>query len=284
MCPREVQSASEEGKCDDARLRHHVVLGGRGTRPMVFAHGFGTDQRVWRFVEPQLGDGYRTVLFDHAGCGKALPCAYDAARHDDLRGYAQDLLEVCRDVASEPITFVGHSVGTMIGILASIEAPELFDRLVLVAASARYLNDPPRYHGGFDEADVVSLLEMMEQNFLGWATAFASVAAKDAATSEELFALFCSADPRTIRRFAEVTFHADVREQLRRVSVPSLLLQCAYDDIVPASVSEYMHRELKNSELQVLPVAGHCPQVSDPELIVSAVRRYLSLNSDSARH
>lgn len=249
---------------------------------MVFAHGFGTDQRVWRFVEPQLGDAYRTVLFDHAGCGRALPCAYDVVRHADLRGYVQDLLEICRDVTTEPIIFVGHSVGTMIGILASIEAPELFERLVLVAASARYLNDPPRYVGGFDDADVVSLLDMMDQNFLGWATAFAGIAAKDPATSEELFASFCSADPRNIRRFAEMTFHADVRAELGRVSVPSLLLQCEYDDIVPSSVGEFMRAEMKQCELQVLPVAGHCPQVSAPELIVSAVKRYLSLNSGSA--
>lgn len=281
MCPRDIHRSFEQGASADATSRHNVVFGGSGSKPLVFAHGFGTDQRVWRFVEPEFRADYRTVLFDHAGCGRALPSAYDSRRHADLRGYAMDLVDICRAVASEPVVFVGHSVATMIGILASIEAPELFGRLVLVAGSARYLNEPPHYHGGFDESDVKSLLDMMDQNFLGWATTFAGIAAKDPSTAEELFTSFCSADPRTIRHFAEVTFRGDVRDELCRVTVPSLLLQCEYDDIVPAGVSEYMRERLDRCEIEVLPIAGHCPQVSAPELVVSALERFL-LNSECA--
>lgn len=280
MRREELRFPMEANTPEDIVSRHHVVFSGSGPRTMVFAHGLGTDQRVWRFVAPHFSDRYRTVLFDHAGCGRASPASYDLERHATLSGYVDDLVAVCRSVAQSPVVFVGHSVGTIIGMLASIQAPELFERLVLVAASARYVNDPPDYHGGFDEADVASLLDMMEQNFLGWATTFASVAAKDPRSLDELFTSFCSADPRTIRRFAEVTFHADVRDELHLVRVPSLLLQCAYDDIVPASVGEFMRERLRNSEYRVLPVAGHCPQVSAPELIVTAMNEYLRASAD----
>ena len=251
---------------------------------MLFAHGFGADQTFWRFVAPHFADRYRTILFDHAGCGQALPSAYDVQRHSELQGYVDDLLSIGRAFASEPFVLVGHSIGTIIGLLASIQAPELFARLVLVAASARYMNDPPDYWGGLDEADVASLLALMEQNFLGWATTFAGIAAKDPVSSQALLESFCRTDPRAIRRFAEVAFRADIRAQLPRVTVPSLLLQCALDDIAPIAAGEYMRQHLKDCQYRVLPIAGHCPQMSAPALITSTIDEYLSTSLDARPH
>lgn len=260
----------------DILQRNNVTLSGKGTQPLLFAHGFGTDQGVWRLVAPEFEDRFRVVRFDFVGSGRASPRADAPDRYDSLHGYKLDVLEICAALELEDVIFVAHSVAGMIGILASVECPQQFERLVLVASSARYLNEHPSYVGGFDRGEVDDLLRLMEENFLGWARTFAGVTAKEPALSRELFEKFSSNEPRAARRFAEVTFHADVRSELPRVTVPSLLLQCAHDDIVPASASDYLARHLPGSRRLVLPIAGHCPQVSAPQLIVEAMSEYLA--------
>jgi sigma-B regulation protein RsbQ len=263
--------------------RNNVRVTGHGPKPMVFGHGFGTDQSVWRLVAPEFEDRFEVVRFDYVGSGRRRAASTGADRYGSLLGYAEDLLEVCAALDLRGVTFVAHSVSGMIGILASLARPSLFERLVLLTSSARYLDDPPDYIGGFAQAEVEELLLMMEHNFLGWAQTFSGVAAKDPELSQELFEKFSALEPSAARRFARVTFFADVRAELPRVTVPSLILHCQDDDIVPASAGEYLRDHLPGSSYRVLPLAGHCPQISAPQLICAEMNRYLAAPPSSRR-
>ncbi|HYE16606.1 MAG TPA: alpha/beta hydrolase [Pyrinomonadaceae bacterium] len=264
---------------EDILKRNNVKVSGRGTRPMMFAHGFGCDQNMWRFVAPAFEDDFRVVLFDYVGSGKSDLSAYDPEKYSALDGYVEDVLDVCRALQLSDVVFVGHSVSGVVGMLASIKEPGLFSRLILVGPSPCYINDPPEYRGGFDRADIEGLLDLMEKNYIGWANFLAPVVAKNPERPElarELEESFCSTDPRVARLFAEATFFSDNRTDLARVRVPSLIMQCSEDAIAPEEVGEYLSRNLRGSTLRVLEATGHCPHMSHPEETVRVIREYLA--------
>jgi sigma-B regulation protein RsbQ len=261
----------------DVLTRNNVKVFGRGTQPMVFAHGFGCDQNMWRLVTPAFEDDYRIVLFDYVGSGHSDLDAYDAARYGSLEGYAQDVLDVVRALDLRDVVLVAHSVSSMVSVLAANEEPDRFDRLVLIGPSPRYINDPP-YVGGFERADIDGLLEMMDRNFIGWANFLAPAIMKNPDRpdlSEELTTSFCSTDPVVARRFAEATFLSDNRADLPGVRVPSLILQCSDDMVAPVEVGEYLHRELPGSTLRVMEATGHCPHMSHPEETIQLMKEFL---------
>jgi sigma-B regulation protein RsbQ len=261
----------------DVLTRNNVRVSGRGTRSMLFAHGFGCDQTMWRFVTPAFEQDYRIVLFDYVGSGRSDLGAYDAERYATLDGYAEDVLDVVHALDLHDVIFVGHSVSGMVGVLAANREPERFERLVLVGPSPRYVNDPP-YVGGFERADLEGLLDTMEKNYIGWANFLAPAIMQNADRPElgrELEASFCSTDPVIARRFAEATFFSDNRADVRDVRVPSLIMQCSDDIIAPAAVGEYLHREMPGSTLRQLRATGHCPHMSHPEETIAAIRDYL---------
>jgi sigma-B regulation protein RsbQ len=261
----------------DVLTRNNVRVSGRGTRSMLFAHGFGCDQTMWRFVTPAFEQDYRIVLFDYVGSGRSDLGAYDAERYATLDGYAADVLDVIHALDLHDVIFVGHSVSGMVGVLAANREPERFERLVLVGPSPRYVNDPP-YVGGFERADLEGLLETMEKNYIGWANFLAPAIMQNADRPElgrELEASFCSTDPVIARRFAEATFFSDNRADVRDVRVPSLIMQCSDDIIAPAAVGEFLHREMPGSTLRQLRATGHCPHMSHPEETIAAIRDYL---------
>jgi sigma-B regulation protein RsbQ len=246
---------------------------------MLFAHGFGCDHNMWRFVVPEFEDDYRVVLFDYVGAGKSDLRAYSPERYSALDGYAQDVLDVCEALALRDVIYVGHSVSGVVGMLASIRRPGLFSRLVLVGPSPCYINEPPGYVGGFERADIAGLLDVMEKNYIGWANFLAPVVMKNPDRPElaaELEESFCSTDPKVARRFAEATFYSDNREDLAKVTVPSLIMQCSEDAIAPAEVGDYLHRNLRGSTLRVLEATGHCPHMSHPEEAVRVIKEYLA--------
>ena len=258
--------------------RNNVQVSGEGEQPMLFAHGFGCDQNMWRFVTPAFEKDYRIVLFDYVGSGNSDLGAYDKIRYSKLDGYAQDILDVCHALELANVIFVGHSVSSIAGILAAIREPSLFARLILVGPSPRYINDPP-YVGGFEKRDIEELLDTMDKNYIGWANFLAPAIMKNPERPElaaELTESFCSTDPVIARQFAEATFFADNREDLARVRVPSLILQCSDDIIAPESVGEFVHRELADSTLHLMQATGHCPHMSHPEETIAAIKDYLS--------
>jgi sigma-B regulation protein RsbQ len=261
----------------DVLTRNNVKVLGRGTQPMLFAHGFGCDQNMWRLVTPAFEDDYRMVLFDYVGSGQSDLAAYDAGRYASLDGYAQDVLDVVHALDLHDVVLVAHSVSSMVAVLAANQEPERFDRLVLIGPSPRYINDPP-YVGGFERADIDGLLEMMDHNFIGWANFLAPAIIKNPERpelGEELTASFCSTDPVVARRFAEATFLSDNRADLPRVQVPSLILQCSDDMVAPLEVGDYLHRELPGSTLRVMAATGHCPHMSHPEETIALMKEYL---------
>lgn len=266
----------------DILARNNVRVSGQGRQPLLFAHGFGCDQNMWRFVAPAFEANYRVVLFDYVGAGKSDLRAYSPERYSSLEGYAQDVLDICRALDLSEVVFVGHSVSSVIGMLAAIREPQRFERLVLIGPSPRYLNDPPDYFGGFERADLQGLLDLMDHNDMGWASLLAPTVMGNPERPElarELTASFCAADPVIARRFAEVTFLGDNRADLSRVPVPALILQCSDDLIAPVEVGRYVQAHLPHSDLHLLQATGHCPHMSHPEATIQAIRNYLATSS-----
>lgn len=258
--------------------RNNVRVNGRGTQPMLFAHGFGCDQNMWRYVVPAFADDYRIVLFDYVGSGQSDKSAYNRERYGTLDGYAQDVLDVIHALDLRDVIFVGHSVSSMIGVLAANREPDRFARLVLIGPSPRYINDDG-YVGGFERGDIDGLFEMMDKNFIGWANFLAPAIMKNPDRPElgaELTESFCSTDPIIARRFAEATFYSDNRSDLAKVKVPSLLLQCSDDMVAPLAVGQYLAEHLPSSELRVMNANGHCPHMSHPDETIALMKEYLA--------
>jgi sigma-B regulation protein RsbQ len=244
---------------------------------MLFAHGYGCDQTMWRFVAPAFEDQYRVVLFDYVGAGKSDIAAYSRQKYGALSGYADDVLDIIDAINGEPVIFVGHSVSALIGVLASIQRPQSFKALILVGPSPCYINDE-QYVGGFSRSDIEGLLNMLDDNHLGWSKAMAPAIMKNPdhpELAEELANSFCRTDPRIAKHFARVTFLSDNRADLGRVTVPTLVMQCSQDDIAPDSVGEYVHRSIPNSRLVKLQATGHCPHMSAPAETIQVIRDYL---------
>ncbi|HKR64199.1 MAG TPA: alpha/beta hydrolase [Thermoanaerobaculia bacterium] len=262
----------------DVVRRNNVKVLGKGTRPMMFAHGFGCDQNMWRFVVPAFENDYRIVLFDYVGAGRSDLSAYDPKRYSTLDGYAQDVLDIVGALDLRDLIFVGHSVSSTIGVLAANREPDRFAELILIGPSPRYINDPPDYWGGFERADIEGMLDTMDRNYIGWATTLAPAIMKNPDRPElarELESSFCSTDPQIARRFAEATFFADNRADLGHVRIPSLVMQCSEDAIAPTMVGEYVARNIPASTLRYMSATGHCPHLSHPGETIDAIREYL---------
>jgi sigma-B regulation protein RsbQ len=259
------------------RKRNNVQIRGSGTQPMLFAHGFGCDQSMWRYVVPAFEEDYRMVLFDYVGCGKSDWSAYDGGRYATLQGYAQDVLDIVEGFDLRDVIFVGHSVSSVIGLLASLQAPDRFERAILVGPSPCYMNVGD-YAGGFERKDLEGLLDLMEKNYIGWAAFLAPVVMKNPGQPElaqELQESFCATDPRVTREFARATFLSDHRDAMAKVKLPSLILQCSEDSIAPDGVGRYLNRVLAGSTFKQMAATGHCPHMSHPEETIELMKEYL---------
>jgi sigma-B regulation protein RsbQ len=257
--------------------RNNVRINGTGDRTMVFAHGFGCDQNMWRFVEPAFRDRYKTVLFDLVGAGQSDLAAYDPAKYSDLNGYAADVVEIGRELGLSNAIFVGHSVSSMIGALAAIEAPEMFADLVMVGPSPRYINDGD-YQGGFSAEQIEELLESLADNHMGWSAAMAPAIMGNAdrpELGEELTNSFCRTDPEIAKQFARATFTSDNRADLPEVTARTLILQSSDDIIADERVGEYVHQAIAGSRIVHLKASGHCPNLSAPDEVIAAMEDFV---------
>jgi sigma-B regulation protein RsbQ len=243
----------------------------------MFVHGFGCDQNMWRFVAPQFEDDFQVVLLDLVGAGKSDLSAYSPVKYASLEGYAEDIVEICRELGVRDIVFVGHSVSAMIGVIAARMAPELFSRLVLVGPSPRYI-DEDGYRGGFSAGQIEELLAFLDSNHLGWSEAMAPTIMGNPERPElgqELTNSFCRTDPDIARHFARTTFTSDNRADLETVRVPTLILQCSEDVIAPMEVGRFVASKIPNSRFVVLDATGHCPNLSAPEETTAAIRAFV---------
>lgn len=262
----------------DVYAKNNVKILGKQDGPTVMlAHGFGCDQNLWRLVAERLTPRFRVVLFDHVGSGSSDPSAWDAARYASLAGYADDVLDIIRELNLQDVVFVGHSVAAMIGVLATAAEPERFAGLILLTPSPRYI-DCDGYHGGFSRADIDELLDSVESNYLGWSRAMAPVimgTPERPELNDELTESFCRTDPAKALVFARTTFFSDNRADLPRVTVPALVVECARDTLAPRAVGAYVHEHIGGSELVTLDATGHCPQLSAPDDTADAIAAFV---------
>lgn len=257
--------------------RNNVKINGNGSQPMMFAHGFGCDQQSWQFITDAFADHYKIILFDYVGAGHSDLSAFDPEKYSSLEGYAQDVLDICEDLDLRNVIFVGHSVSSMIGILAADKNPEYFEKLILIGPSPRYLNDE-NYFGGFERKDLESLFEFMDSNYLGWSSTMAPAIMGNPERPELgqfLTTSFCTTDPDIARSFARATFFSDNREDLEKVSKPSLTLQCSNDIIASERVGEFVRQHTPGNTLYQMKATGHCPHISAPEETIKAIKEFL---------
>jgi len=271
--PKRPQSMS-----NNITTRNNVSISGQGKQAMVFAHGYGCDQNMWRFITPAFEQDHKIILLDHVGSGKSDTSAYDPEKYSSLQGYADDVIEVCDELGLQGVVFVGHSVSCMIGILAANARPQLFAKLVLIGPSPRYINDDG-YFGGFTKKDIDDLVATLESNYLGWSSFITPVIIGNPDMpeySEELKNSFCSMDPDIAKHFAKVTFLGDNRADLSKLSTPALIIQCHPDVIAPVKVGEYVLAQIPNSKYDLLNASGHCPHLTAPDQVITSIRSYLS--------
>jgi len=257
--------------------RNNVTIRGTGHQVMMFAHGFGCDQHMWRYIVPAFEDDYKVVMFDHVGAGNSDLSAYSYEKYDRLDGYAADIVEIATELQLQDVIFVGHSVSAIIGLMAAEMAPNIFKSLILVAPSPCYINDEG-YIGGFRKDEIDELLESLNSNHLGWSMAMGPVIMGNSERKElgeELSNSFCKTDPEIAKHFARTTFLTDKRQILPHVKLPSLILQCSNDVIAPVEVGEYMHQNMPNSTLVIMNATGHCPNLSAPDETTAAIKAFL---------
>lgn len=257
--------------------KNNIRISGKGERAIIFAHGFGCNQNMWRLVAPAFEESNQVVLFDHVGAGGSDLSAYDRIKYNSLQGYANDVVEICKSLDLTKSIFVGHSVSAMIGMLAAIKAPEYFEKLIMIGPSPSYINDG-LYKGGFERQGIAELLNSMESNFEDWSKNLAPVIMGNPDQpnlSAELVQSFCVTKPDIIKQFAQVTFQSDNRLDLSKLRIPSLILQCAEDAIAPLAVGRYLEEHLQDSKLIQLKATGHCPHLSAPQETIQAIRDYL---------
>ncbi|KQR93258.1 sigma factor sigB regulation protein rsbQ [Chryseobacterium sp. Leaf180] len=258
--------------------RNNVTISGKGENVIFFAHGFGCDQNMWRYVSPAFEDHYTTVLFDHVGAGNSDLSSYSFEKYSQLEGYAEDIVEIARELKISNAVFVGHSVSSIMGIIAAKRAPELFKKLVLVSPSPSYINEDD-YVGGFSRSEIDELLDSLNDNHLGWSATMAPVIMGNPDRPEfgkELTNSFCKTDPEIAKHFARTTFLTDKRDILGDLKVPVLILQCSNDVIAPVEVGHYMHRQMEGSQLVIMNATGHCPNLSAPQETIEAISVFLN--------
>ena len=263
-----------------ALRRSNVVISGQPSPApaIVFLHGLGADQTSWHRIAPAFQDRYQVLLLDLVGSGKSDIASYDYAKYGSLSAHADDLLAVLHELDLHEVVFVGHSISSMIGVLAAIKEPKRFARLVLLAPSPRFVN-AEGYHGGFEQKDVQELLAAMENNYYGWSEAIAPMMT-DANNPEivmELTNSFFQTQPAIAQHFARVTFYSDHRADLPLLTTPTLILQCAHDAIAPVAVGTYLHENLVDSQLILIDTPGHSAHLTAPQAVINEIEHFLQL-------
>jgi sigma-B regulation protein RsbQ len=258
-------------------LRNNVKVLGHGSKVLMFGHGFGCDQNTWRLITPAFISEYKIVLFDYVGAGHSDLSAYDNNRYSSLEGYASDVLDICEALNLQDVVFVGHSVSSMIGLLAVNRAAETFSSIVFIGPSPRYLNDV-NYRGGLERAELEELLEIMDSNYLGWSSTMAGHIMGNhdrPELADGLATSFCSTNPEIAKKFARVTFLSDNREDLPKLKVPSLTIQCKEDFLTNDDIATFIQKITPGNQISFLDSSGHCPHLSDPDSVIKALKSFL---------
>lgn len=260
------------------KKRHNVTIKGSGEKTLVFIHGFASSQKAWQWITPEFEKTHSLILFDLVGSGESDMSAYDEKRYEKISSHVEDIIEVLSVLELEESTIIGHSLGGMIGLLLARKRPDLVKQIILIGSSPRYLNDLPDYYGGFNQEDIDSILEMMEVNYVGWASYISTIAVppeENESSTKYIESSFLSSNHKVTYQFLQMTLLGDYRDILKEVNVDTVILQCSDDSFVPIEVAEYMASEIKNSSLYILSTKGHYPQLSAPKETVDAIKQSL---------
>ncbi|PLS22628.1 alpha/beta fold hydrolase [Neptunicoccus cionae] len=254
-----------------------VKVTGTGETALVFLHGYGCDSSMWRKVAPAFESRFKVITYDLMGYGQSAIEHYDRARYSTLDGHAEDLIDILDELDLSDVIAVGHSVSAMTVALAANRRPDLIAKTVMICPSPSYMNDEA-YTGGFEESDLLGLLDILEVNYLGWAAdmAPAIMGAPDRpGLGDKLTESFCQTDPDIAKHFARVTFLSDHREDVKKIAQPTLVLQCRDDILVPDTVRAWFDANLQRGEQVLLDATGHCPHMSFPEQTIAAISAFL---------
>lgn len=258
------------------RLNLKVI--GNGSQTMLFGQGIGLHHDIWNSITPAFENDYRIVLFGYNKAMRESHKLFASNRYANLNGYADDLVEICEELQIEQSIYVGHSVSSMIGLLASLKRPKSFQKMIFIGASPRYLNDEDGYFGGFKYPDVEVALKSIKEDYMDWIrkTMPAIVNTDNTSLEEEILNMFIAGDQRALQQFATATFFSDHRKDLLKLDKPCLILQTAGDSMVPLEVGDYLHAHLKNSTIRFLKGKGHFPQLTAPEELIDLIKEYLN--------
>lgn len=265
--------------------RHNVsVVGaeigsgiGSGAETLVLIPGFGTEQSAWRHVVEAMRDRYRIVLFDLAGVGPGNQSHYEHSSYPTLDAYARDVVTILETLHIGDCICVGHSVAGMVAALASIKAPHLFRKLVMLGASACYRNVGD-YRGGFDSAAIDALIESATQDYMQWTIRFGQMVVSRPAedpTVREFAATLRAMRPDMALSLLLTILRSDFRNRLDEVKVPAVVLQARKDAAVTRDAANYLHDHLAGSVLEILDASGHLPHMSAPTTVIAALNRHL---------
>lgn len=262
---------------NNATKRNNLTVTGSGRQTIILAHGFGCDQTMWRFLVPHLRDCFRLIAFDYVGCGQSDPNAFSVSRYSNLDGYAQDIIDVCQAADVSDAILIGHSVSSMIGLIASTKVPERISKLIMICPSPYFLNDPPEYHGGFEQTDLEELIGLMDSNYIGWANNLAPlvVGLDGDALADELAHSFCSTDPLFAKTFAKATFFSDCRSLLKHSNCPTLILQSSDDALADVSVGRFVQSQIPHAKMHIISANGHCLHMTHADEIAPVIKEFI---------
>jgi sigma-B regulation protein RsbQ len=257
----------------------NVVRG--GSMPILFGNGFGTSQKVWKPVIELLGPEYTAITYEYAGGSPSTVNLYSNARHATYYGFVEDLLELIDGLDIGSLTYVGHSMGGMIGLLGALAEPEIFKKLILVGSSARYVDDPQSgYRGGFTKEQLDQLLAAMQTDYSAWANGF-SAAAMGNPDLADLSADF-SHSLKSLRadmafRILRTAFMSDHRMEVdafSRLEKPCCVVQSSHDLAVSADAAKWLAQNA-SAQYVGLQIEGHFPHIVNPQVIANIVRDFV---------
>lgn len=261
-----------------AKNNVHLTGNQESDKTLVFAHGFGTDQSAWHELVKAFADEYRIVLFDYVGANEQTVPFFNPRKYKHLTPFADDLLDILETLELRQVTFIGHSAGGMTGVLAAIQEPGWFSRLVLLNSAPSYVTDA-EYVGGFTQEDLVTLFGQMEQNYHAWISGFAPMVMGNPDRpylAHSFTKTLAAMRPDVALALAKVIFHADHRKDIPLLPHPTLVLQARQDVAVPPAVGYYMEHHMPNAILSFLETEGHLPHISDPDQVIRAIRPFLN--------
>ncbi|WP_025143776.1 alpha/beta fold hydrolase [Pedobacter jeongneungensis] len=258
-------------------IRNNVKILGEGSQVIMLAHGFGCAQSSWKYITDAFLEDYKVILFDYVGSGDSDLSQYDKRKYATLEGYACDVIDIIETLELSNVIFIGHSVSSMIGMIAALQLPEAFKKLIFIGPSPRYLNDRD-YIGGFNIGDLETIFEHIAEDYVGWSKQLAPVVMDTPSKpelSDFLQECFEATDPSVALAFAMATFKADYRDKLKDLEVPSLTLQSSNDIMAPLSAGEFIYKNTPENFLVVMKATGHFPHISAPEETIKEIKEFI---------